>query len=162
LNDFFYFKGKSIMSKTARINSKVYIGIILLLALSIIVLSINCDKLYCNNQRMKILQLNNSYNFMQEVYLTQDNVELRSASAAVLGVMESGADATGMGDYQTVKSLIHLVSQMPPDAPYFDDVAREVRELRVSWNTIDRKWAVNILSGDAEKIISNINTRMSG
>ena len=163
LNDWFYFKGRGIMSKTAGINSKVYIYIIiiLLLAVSVIVLSINCDKLYRNNKRMKILQLNNSYNFMQEVYLRQDNVELRISSAAVLGQMESAADGAGMGDYQTIKRLIHLVSQMPPDAPYFDDVVREVRELRVSWNTIDRQWAVNILSGNAEKIISDMNTRMS-
>jgi hypothetical protein len=161
LTDWFCLRGRGMMSKTAGIHSTVYIIIILLLVLSVIILSILCVKQYRNNRRMKILQLNSSYNFMQDIYLKQNSVELRAASAAVLGAMESGAAAAGMGDYQTVKTLLHLVSQMPPDAPYFDDIAREVRELRVSWNTTDRQWAVNILSDNAEKIISDIRARMN-
>lgn len=162
LNDWFYLRGRGILGKTTGAHSKCLIIIIVLLALISIVLFLLYLKQYRKNKRMKIMQLQDSYNFMLTICLRQDSVALRSSSAVMLGQMESVANGTGMGDYQTVKRLIHLVSQLPPDAPYFDDVAREVRELRVAWNTMDWKWAVRIQSGNAEKIISDIKARILG
>jgi hypothetical protein len=53
-------------------------------------------------------------------------VGLHVSSALILGLQKSAADGTTMGDYDTVKSLIKLISHIPPDARYFNDIVIKI------------------------------------